>query len=421
MFWQLSHRSVCKVRLGAELLKNFVNNIFWDSEFLHVYPGECFVLYKTAGEDLLIECGVSEGDVEWKFNNNLIMYINGKTGSKRRGPLYSQNPSKYHATTNTLKITRLDKRDSGPYSCSHNREYTVRVVSVFVKPGTVLLQSSDAELYCNVEGDPNAKVQWLRPPGGQLYPERKQIIHLKSLTLNDDGQWTCQVENLQIDITLTVVGLQTKGTIEVHEGGDVVLPCFLTQRTALHIMDGKWEADHLPEISSATLKNTHNTLQCMGHNTSRVLFTSGQLGTNYTIKMMKVQASDEGIFVCTVEFDGGTKLTASTTLTVVSNNSSKKVDTSVNGQTPASEGWWTINLFDVQLWIGIAVGASSVVFIGLIALIVIVQRRNKRINKRAGQLRSMHQLTADNCQCYDLLPMLQRNANVTANCQCYRF
>lgn len=93
----------------------------------------------------------------------------------------------------------------------------------------------------------------------------------------------------------------------------------------------------------------------MGHNTSRFLFTSGQLGTNFTIKMMKVntffcirknytnlfvvffpfiyfltcfcltqvQPSDEGIFVCTVEFDGGTKLTASTTLTVVSNNSSK--------------------------------------------------------------------------------------------------
>ncbi|XP_056619379.1 tyrosine-protein kinase-like otk isoform X2 [Triplophysa dalaica] len=388
---------------------------------LHVYPRECFVLYKTAGEDLLIECGVSEGDVEWKFNSILIMHINGKTGSKRRGPLYSQNPSKYLATTNTLKITRLDKHDSGSYSCSHNREYTVRVVSVFVKPVTVLLQSSDAELHCNVEGDPKAKVQWLRPPDGQIHPESKQIIHLTSLTLNDDGRWTCKVENLKIDITLTVVGLQTKGTIEVHEGGDVVLPCFLTRRISLHIKDGKWEADHLPEIPSATLKNTHNTLQCMGHNTTRFLFTSGQLGTNFTIKMMKVQPSDEGIFVCTVEFDGGTKLTASTTLTVVSNNSSKKVDTSVNGQTPASEGWMTINLFDVQLWIGIAVGAISMVFIGLIVLIVIVQRRNKRIKKRAGQLRSLHQLTADNCQCYDLLPMLQRNANVTANCQCYRF
>lgn len=74
-----------------------------------------------------------------------------------------------------------------------------------VKPGTVLPLSSDAKLNCNV-GDPEAEVQWLRPPNAQQHPERKQIINLKSVTSNDGGQWTCRVKGLEINIILTVVG-----------------------------------------------------------------------------------------------------------------------------------------------------------------------------------------------------------------------
>ncbi|KAA0703150.1 hypothetical protein E1301_Tti010742 [Triplophysa tibetana] len=368
---------------------------------LHVYPRECFVLYKTAGEDLLIVCGVSEGDVEWKFNNILIMHINGKTGSKRKGPLSSQNPSKYLATTNTLKITRLDKHDSGSYSCSHNRQYTVRVVSVFVKPGTVLPQSSDAELHCNVDGDPKAEVQWLRPRDGQIYPESKQIIHLKSLTLKDNGQWTCQVQGFQINITLTVVGLQTTEALEGTVGRNVVLPCSLPQITSRRVVGGKWEAVHLPEVSSATLDNTQKTLQWKGLNTSRVIFANGPLSINYDIKLIKVQPRDAGRFVCTVEFDDGTKLTASTTLTVVAGTSGNKVVGSGNWPKPKWKGSLTKDVLGVQLWIWIAVGASSVVLVGVIIAIVLVQRRNKRMKKRVRQLRSMRQpLTAVHyCHC----------------------
>lgn len=144
-------------------------------------------------------------------------------------------------------------------------------------------------------------------------------------------------------------GLQTKEAIEVREGGNVDLPCSLPKLTSRRVVGGKWEAKHLPEVSSATLQNTDNTLQWMGKNTSRVIFTSGQLSINYDIKLLKVnmssdcffihkktvhmyfslflfsllfnltqvQASNAGRFDCTVEFDGGSKLTASTTLTVV--------------------------------------------------------------------------------------------------------
>lgn len=50
---------------------------------LYIYPGECAVLYQKAGEERWPWCIV--GDVEWKFNNILIIYINDKTGSKWRG------------------------------------------------------------------------------------------------------------------------------------------------------------------------------------------------------------------------------------------------------------------------------------------------------------------------------------------------
>lgn len=85
--------------------------------------------------------------------------------------------------------------------------FTPISLSAFVKPGPVLLQSSNAELHCDITGDPNTEVQWQRPPNGEEYKEKKQVIHLKSVTSEEAGQWTCLVEKkLKLIVTLTVVG-----------------------------------------------------------------------------------------------------------------------------------------------------------------------------------------------------------------------
>ncbi|KAA0701493.1 hypothetical protein E1301_Tti010743 [Triplophysa tibetana] len=265
-------------------MSTFMNILFL---VLHILLGECAVLYRKAGTDLTIQCdGASSKDgVEWKFKDERIAKI--VKGFKLRGPIFPSGSNKYHPDTDSLRITRLESSDSGRYSCSQGSEYDVHVVSAFVQPGTVLPQSSDAELHCNVEGDTKAKVQWLRPPDGQLYHERKQIVPLKSLTLKDNGQWTCQVQGLQINITLTVVGLQTTEAVEGTVGRNVVLPCSLPQITSRRVVGGKWEAVHLPEVSTATLDNTQKTLQWKGLNTSRVIFTNGPLSINYDIKLIK--------------------------------------------------------------------------------------------------------------------------------------
>lgn len=79
--------------------------------------------------------------------------------------------------------------------------------SVFAKPGPVLVQSSDTALHCDIIGDPKTEVQWLRPPNGEEHDEKNQVIHLKSVTLKEAGQWTCLVnEDLKLSVTLTVVG-----------------------------------------------------------------------------------------------------------------------------------------------------------------------------------------------------------------------
>ncbi|XP_056619385.1 neural cell adhesion molecule 2-like [Triplophysa dalaica] len=367
---------------------------------LHIL-GESADLYRKAGTDLTIQCkGTSpKDDVEWKFKDNRIARI--YNGRKLRGSIYPSGSNKYHPDTDSLRITRLESSDSGRYFCSHGSEYNVHVVSAFVQPGTVLPQSSDAELHCNVEGDPKADVTWLRPSDGQEYHERKQKVHLKSLTLKENGQWTCQVQGLQINITLTVVGLQTTEAVEVTVGRNVVLPCSLPQITSRRVVGGKWEADHLPEVSSATLDNTQKTLQWNGQNTSKVIFTNGPLSINYDIKLTKVQSRDAGRFVCTVEFDGGTKLTANTTLTVVTGTSGNKGSSSMNGPTLKWKGPLTKDVLGLQLWIWIAVGASSMLLVVVIIAIVLVQGRNKRMKKRVRQLRSMRQpLTAvDYCHC----------------------
>lgn len=85
--------------------------------------------------------------------------------------------------------------------------FTPISLSVFAKPGPVLVQSSDAELHCEITGSPDTEVQWLRP-SGQKYNMKKQVIHLKSVTSNEAGQWMCLVTNdgLKVSVTLTVVG-----------------------------------------------------------------------------------------------------------------------------------------------------------------------------------------------------------------------
>ncbi len=84
--------------------------------------------------------------------------------------------------------------------------FTPISLSVFAKPGPVLVQSSNAELHCEITGSPDTKIQW-QGPGGQENNMGNQVFHLKSVTSKEAGQWTCLVnDGLKLSVTLTVVG-----------------------------------------------------------------------------------------------------------------------------------------------------------------------------------------------------------------------
>uniref|UniRef100_A0A8C1IWK9 Ig-like domain-containing protein n=1 Tax=Cyprinus carpio TaxID=7962 RepID=A0A8C1IWK9_CYPCA len=291
---------------------------------LCVWCGKCEVFYKRVGDEVSMKCGVdSNSDIDWKFNGESIFSITGKSGTRRKGS--SHIAFKASASGDTLKVPRLETRDSGNYFCRQSgKHYTVRVVSAFVKPGPVLLQSSNAELHCDITGDPNTEVQWLRPPNGEEYKEKKQVIQLKSVTSKEAGQWTCLVKkDLKLIVALTVVGLQTTA-VNASKGDNIELPCSLPQSVSQRVVGGRWKADHLPKVSFPTLTNTAGEgLHWNGNGLSKVNFTTGQLSTNFDVTLKNVQSSDDGTFVCTVEFDGGVSLSVETTLRVMDKPSGK--------------------------------------------------------------------------------------------------
>ncbi|XP_077065965.1 fasciclin-2-like isoform X3 [Siphateles boraxobius] len=350
--------------------------------------GKCDVLYQQVGGEIYMKCGEKlppNSNVEWQLDNVQIVYINGKTGTTRKGGSHIKD--KVRVSDGTLKVPNLETRDSGVYTCVQTgTQYTLHVVSVFAKPGTVLLQSSKAELHCNITGNPAAEVQWLNPTNVQT-KGTKQVLPLDSVTSNDHGKWTCLVkDDLKISLKLTVVGLLTE-PVEVSEGGEIVLPCSLSQSVSQRVVGGKWEADQHHTDFPTLMNSESKGLHWNGENSTKVKFTSGQLSTNYDVTLINAQRSDEGDYTCTVKFDGELELTAKTNVTVVAK--------------PSGGGTWTKDVFGLQMWIWIAIGGSSVVLVGLVFVIVLVQRRNKRMKKRVKKLRSMRQpLTAkDYCQC----------------------
>uniref|UniRef100_A0A8C2IXX7 CD4-2 molecule, tandem duplicate 2 n=1 Tax=Cyprinus carpio TaxID=7962 RepID=A0A8C2IXX7_CYPCA len=335
---------------------------------LYISCGKCDVFYKRVGDEVSMNCGApSNSDTEWKFDNVLIFNVKGKTGAKLKGP--SHIVLKASTNGENLKVSRLETRDSGNYICSYSgsvKQHNVYVVSVFAKPGPVLVQSSDAELHCDITGNSNTQVQWLRPPNGQKHNEKSQVIKLKSVTSKDAGQWTCQVKDaLTLSVTLTVVDLQTTA-VNVSEGDDTKLPCSLPQSVSQRVVGGKWKADHLSDVSFPTLNNTENKgLHWNGKDLSKVNFTTEQLSTKFDVTLKNVQHRDAGKFVCTVEFEGK-----------VSGQGFNK------GKTPSVKEIMTKNVYGIELWVWIAVGVSSVVLIGLIVVTVLVRQRNKRMKVR---------------------------------------
>ncbi|XP_066538448.1 roundabout homolog 2-like isoform X2 [Hoplias malabaricus] len=316
--------------LESEEMSTSGRSIFlWISLTLFVAMGRSEVFYRKNGQEMIMDCGAADENlgIEWKHNNARIVKLTIRgISSKGNSPLAQRTK----LIGNKLKIFSVEISDFGLYSCigkdASKREITIKhtlnVITVSVSPSNAVLTSTDVTLKCEISGDSKAQVQWMRPPGSEPYGSPGNTVTLNSVTLADAGKWTCQVKDImghvvqKIEEDIHVVGLLSSEEIKAPVGGDVELTCFLPDLGGMRIVEGGWKREGSTDLHFPTLSRRSDDLRWNRVQGSRVKFTDGQLSTNFTVTLNNVQPSDSGLYVCTLTFESGKKLSTKVNLVV---------------------------------------------------------------------------------------------------------
>ncbi|XP_017561512.1 hemicentin-1-like isoform X2 [Pygocentrus nattereri] len=356
--------------------------LLWITLALCAATGGSEVLYKKRGQVVMMYCGDVDtritNYVEWKHNSVLVFKINTKRGGIIKGSAAVAKKAK--PIGDSLKIPSVEAGDTGIYICSGvdingnqiRKEYKLHVVSVSVSPSDTVLISSGVTLRCDVEGDSTAQVQWKKPSGAEHHGSPGNTVTLKSVTLADAGQWTCQIKDNggkeveKIEQVITVVGLlQSPAEVTAPLGGAAQLPCFLPDPVSLRIMGGGW-AREAPTDHFVTFSRKVSGLHWKDTDIlSRVTFNQQELTTNFTVTLENVQLADAGVYVCTVDFDGGRSLKT-------------QLNLMVEEERAVGSSFGEKRVLGVALWVWFAVAAVSFILIDLAVIIVIKHRRKKR-------------------------------------------
>ncbi|XP_076827504.1 CD4-2 molecule, tandem duplicate 2 [Brachyhypopomus gauderio] len=375
---------------------------FWISLALCLATGGSENIYEKSGNAVTLDCGdaLSNKDIDWKHNDQVITKYYSKSGRISKGSAAVTSKAKLIAPN--LQISSLDPQNSGLYSCTGydnknskiTKQYSLSIVSV--TGGTAAVVHSELTLTCDIAGDSQAVVQWLRPDSKLFAPGKE--LNIKSVSLDDAGKWTCQIkdkeqEKKKIEVDITVVGfLESSKELSVNLGGDVELPCCLSSQSSLRVVEGGWARDpptnYLLTLDTMTGLRWNSTQA----KTSRFKFQTQTLSTNFSVRLTNVQSADAGVYMCTLMFEGKKTLSVSLTLKVVG----KAVSVIPQGKT-----FWEMSVMGVSLQVWVGIVTASVLLIMLIVIIVIIHRRNKRMKRKVRKLKSMREpLTPRNyCQC----------------------
>lgn len=340
--------------------------------------------------------------IEWK-RGNVLLIGKAPSGTVRRGVMETTNRARIDGTT--LKITQLKTSDNGVYTCN-SYTYKLYVVSASANPSSVLY-SSETTLSCDVAGDFKGTFQWLES-GSKPYSQSKEVT-VKNVTLDTARIWTCLIKNekskeiIRLDVNIGVVGpLNTPREVKTHEGGSAVLPCFLPTKSQLPITGGSWKRESHSDIRFPVLMRKQNAVQWNSTDVSidKVTFTEQEVMTNFSVTLKKVKVADAGVYVCSLKFENGKALTSSLNLTV-SKRDGDDPDMDSRGSTVTKNNMWNKRVWGMQLWVWIAVSASSFVLIGLVVIILLIHCRNKRMKKKMMKLKSMRQphTSRNYCKC----------------------
>ncbi|XP_020557934.1 obscurin isoform X4 [Oryzias latipes] len=215
------------------------------------------------GGTAILTCEMSKAgvSVQWK-KNKMILKANRKYEMKQEGCLH------------LLHINELSPADGGTYTCQAGRAETTANVTVKELPPYFRrrLQNTEAEeggtvsLCCEVSKH-GVSVQWKKnklPLRASRKCEMKQDgcivqLHLKNLTLEDSGSYSCQADNAETSAHLSVKELtpffkQDLKDVAVQEGSTTSLCCEVS-KAGLPV---QWKKNRLPLRENKKYTMEHN-------------------------------------------------------------------------------------------------------------------------------------------------------------------
>ncbi len=148
--------------------------------------------------------------------------ISGKRGRPgligspgKRGPPGPQGPQgpKGNQGTQGIQGTPGPKGDQGPLGPKGDPGKSISTPSIVAPPmSSVVNETGTASFQCEVEGNPEPKVTWLKQNSSLLEDKRfvqsRNGLMIKNVTSQDAGQWTCLAKNIlgtmEASATLTV-------------------------------------------------------------------------------------------------------------------------------------------------------------------------------------------------------------------------
>lgn len=143
----------------------------------------------------------------------------------------------------SLHLKDLMEQDAGMYYAvskyggrKQQCSVTLRIIKVIQFPHGPLPENHSVNLTCRIVDPDNSSTTVLWLHNGILVQPSNRIsvngisLYLHSLTQEDDGRWSCEVDGARSSVTLMVVGISGPDPLSVYTalGSSVELPCNIT-------------------------------------------------------------------------------------------------------------------------------------------------------------------------------------------------
>ncbi|XP_051787691.1 CD4-2 molecule, tandem duplicate 2 isoform X2 [Erpetoichthys calabaricus] len=308
----------------------------------------------------------------------------------------------------SLEIKGIESSDEGIYKChSEEKEYKLLIVSVHADPQGPGIQFTPLTIKCIVSE--NTPRTWQHPnkinimnSNNYMINEEKGTIEIKSLSMEDAGTWTCNINNFHREYKLQIIGFTENSSLTtVYKKGDTAyLPCQLHSLPSvldfgnLIITGGGWkkktEQDGMDQLLFLQFNNRELSWNSPEVN-KRLTFRSENMGRNLSVIIKNVQLKDAGEYICEVQFN--TRILKKRVNILV-----EDVITEVTDSTGASKSGHK----KMSLWMFILIGVVAFVLIVLLIIVTILIIRHQRLRAQAKRrAHQKHALTPKQyCQCH---------------------